>query len=218
MLNSYYLVTIFLTVALVFQIFATVSAPIVKTIAISEYNGYRFGVFGWCKNGTITCSSVKVGYSLDTPEVFNETGNPLFPSYAKKSLSKLLLAHSIALGATAILWILGLVLHLKDLKHHRHYLLVFALLCMATFLISLLSFLVDLVLFVSFLLWPSWLVLVSTILLALTGTMLWALRRSAALRHSRLQNEDELMFHMVSLCGEGDSKKKDPVLTSQERI
>jgi SUR7/PalI family len=56
--------TVFLLAAFVLLLLSCISVPITKTIALGEFNGVTFGVFGYCIDGS-TCSSVQLGYNPD---------------------------------------------------------------------------------------------------------------------------------------------------------
>lgn len=43
---------------------AVLSTPIIQSIPLGSFNGFTFGVFGYC-DGT-TCSSIEIGYSTRT--------------------------------------------------------------------------------------------------------------------------------------------------------
>ena len=59
--------TILLFASFALLLLSVLSTPIVKSIPIATFQGYNFGVFGWCKGSR--CSGIKIGYStgLKTP-------------------------------------------------------------------------------------------------------------------------------------------------------
>jgi hypothetical protein len=48
--------------AFVLLLLSTLSTPIIKGIPLASYQGYNFGVFGYCKDGG-ECHPFTVGYS-----------------------------------------------------------------------------------------------------------------------------------------------------------
>lgn len=208
MIKNVYFVTACFSLALVFQVFATVSVPITNKFSISSYNGYRFGVFGWCSESTKLCSPVKVGYSRQDILLLTDHSYISLPSHAKYSISKLLVVHPISFAASFILWIFSILIHFQRIRHNKNFLLMFIIFCTVTFLISVLSFLVDIIIFVSYVTWTSWLVLVSSILIAVTGTILSMMRRSVILEdYSKLDKRDE-MIQMIQIRNDIDFDDK----------
>jgi hypothetical protein len=47
--------------AFVLLLLSTISTPIIKAIPLGSYQGYDFGVFGWC-NGN-NCEGPRIGYT-----------------------------------------------------------------------------------------------------------------------------------------------------------
>jgi hypothetical protein len=47
--------------AFVLLLLSTISTPIIKAIPLGSYQGYDFGVFGWC-NGD-DCEGPRIGYT-----------------------------------------------------------------------------------------------------------------------------------------------------------
>ena len=54
--------TILFLIAFVLVLLSTISTPIVKSIPLAKHDGYRFGVFGYCKDDGSQCSSPSIGY------------------------------------------------------------------------------------------------------------------------------------------------------------
>jgi hypothetical protein len=50
--------------AFILLLLSTLSTPIIKAIPLGSYQGYNFGVFGWCKGDT--CSKINIGYNTGT--------------------------------------------------------------------------------------------------------------------------------------------------------
>lgn len=168
---------VILTIAFVFQLLAILSVPISKNIYLSQYQGYKFGVFGLC-NGD-TCSKVMVGYS--TTDIDDIKGFSL-PSNARHSVSKLLVVHPIATGFTFVLFVGSIVLHWREFSSSLRFLFFMLLWTIPTFLLVLLSFLVDILLFVPYLDWGGWIVLASAVLVSLSAILLCIMRRTVSSR------------------------------------
>lgn len=56
--------TLIFLLAFVLLLLSTLSTPIIKGIPLASYQGYNFGVFGWCKGSS--CSPINIGYSTGT--------------------------------------------------------------------------------------------------------------------------------------------------------
>jgi SUR7/PalI family len=107
------------------------------------------------------------------------------PSSARHSLSAILIVHPIAALLTLILLILSLSAHLHSPSHSPRYLLILLILTIPTLLLSLLAFLVDLLLFVPHMQWGGWIVLAATIIIAASGIITCAMRRTLVGRKAR---------------------------------
>ena len=75
--------------------------------------------------------------------------------------------------------------HLHAPSHSGRYLLALTILLLPTLLITLLAFLVDILLFAPHLKWGGWIVLASTILIAISGVVSCAMRRTLVSRKAR---------------------------------
>lgn len=78
-----------------------------------------------------------------------------------------------------------MIAHFHGPSHSSRYLLVVFLVGLADFLVCLLSFLVDVLLFVPHMAWGSYVVLAATILVAISGLVSCAMRRTIVGRKSR---------------------------------
>lgn len=168
-----------LGIAFAFQLIAILSVPVTKTITLCTYDGYKFGVFGLCQGDK--CSSVGIGYSdkdIDDVDGFS------LPSNARHSVSKLLVVHPIAAGFSLILLLSSLLLHWHGPSNSLRFLFFLLLWTIPSFLISLLSFLVDILLFVPHLDWGGWIVLAATVLIAVSGVLLCIMRRTVSSRRA----------------------------------
>jgi hypothetical protein len=83
------------------------------------------------------------------------------------------------------MFILAATAHFHSPSHSPRYLLGLFILSILTLLLSLLSFLIDVLLFVPHLAWGSYLVLAATILIAASGVISCAMRRTLVSRKAR---------------------------------
>ncbi|QLQ80115.1 hypothetical protein HG537_0D01150 [Torulaspora globosa] len=179
------IVVVLTTVSLVFQLFPLISVPITHSLALSRFLDSTYGVFGWCitnldVNGTV-CTPAGIGY---TDLSVDMSGRKTFlPSMVKYPVTRLLVVHPLSLAFTAILWFMLLLAMFSSLRSSSGYLLIVALFSLPTVLFSLLCFLVDILIFISHLNWPGWLMLAATISLAICCSLLWTLRRSVSIRN-----------------------------------
>ncbi|KAI9841635.1 MAG: regulator of ime2 [Sclerophora amabilis] len=174
--------SVLLFAAFVLLLISVISTPVIKGIKIAAFNGVDFGVFGYCQDGR--CSGPEVGYS---DHVFSEGKKSDFslPSNTRHSLSSLLIVHPIAAFLTLILLVLSAAAHLHSPSHSPRYLLALLILTLPTLLLTLLAFLVDILMFVPHLEFGGWLVLAATILIAASGIVTCAMRRTLVSRKAR---------------------------------
>ncbi|KAH0536439.1 hypothetical protein FGG08_006679 [Glutinoglossum americanum] len=131
-----------------------------------------------------------LGYSTDG--LFKQgDGDFSLPPSARHSLSAILIVHPIAALLTLILLILSLSAHLHSPSHSPRYLLILLILTIPTLLLSLLAFLVDLLLFVPHVQWGGWIVLAATIIIAASGIITCAMRRTLVSRKARQRRINE---------------------------
>lgn len=93
--------------------------------------------------------------------------------------------HPIAALFTLILFIMAAVAHLHSPAHSARYLMGVFLFSVVTFLVCLLAFLVDILLFVPHLGWASYLVVAGTVMVGLSGLFICAMRRTLISRKDR---------------------------------
>lgn len=113
------------------------------------------------------------------------------PSKARSSLTNLLIVHPIAAFFTLICLVLSLLCHIQGPAHSPSYLLALLILCLPTFVLSLLAFLVDILIFLPHLAWGGWIVLGATVLIAIAGIVTCGMRRtlvSKVARRKRIQD------------------------------
>ncbi|KAH0553240.1 hypothetical protein GP486_006598 [Trichoglossum hirsutum] len=174
--------SILLFAAFVLLLISVISVPVVKGIKLATIDGVDYGVFGYCKDSK--CSKVMLGYSTDDP-LKQGQGDFTLPSSARHSLSAILIVHPIAALLTLILLVLSLTVHLHAPSHSPRFLLILLILTIPTLLLALLAFLVDLLMFVPHVQWGGWIVLAATIIIAASGIITCAMRRTLVSRKAR---------------------------------
>ena len=107
------------------------------------------------------------------------------PANTRHSLSAILIVHPVAALLTLICFILAASAHFHSPSHSPRYLLALIILLLPTLLVTLLAFLVDILLFIPHLAWGGWIVLVSTILIVVSGIVTCAMRRTLVSRKAR---------------------------------
>ncbi|OWB64456.1 hypothetical protein B5S29_g5565 [[Candida] boidinii] len=177
------ILTILLSISSCFQLIALLTVPVTDKLTLCKYDGYEFGVFGVCKDGY--CTDVRIGYK---PSQLSDNYEFSLPSNARHSISYLLVVHPIATGFNIIELLLVISLFNQFLSNSINYLLLILLFMLPTFLLTLLSFLVDILLFLPHLQWCGWILLGSTVLIAISGTLLCIMRRTVSSRKSHWKN------------------------------
>lgn len=107
------------------------------------------------------------------------------PSGVRNTLSAILIVHPVAALITLVMTIMAAVSHLHSPSHSTRYLLILFIFLLIDFLVCLLAFLIDVLLFVPHLAWGSYLVLAATILVAMSGLVTCAMRRTLVSRKDR---------------------------------
>lgn len=174
---------VLLGVACAFQLIATLSVPVTKSITLCTYNGYKFGVFGICSKDT--CSAVSIGYSGSAVEAVEGFS---LPSNARRSISKLLVVHPIGTGFTFVSFICSIILHFHGPSMSLKLLFAVLLWTIPSFLLCLLSFLVDILLFIPHLDWGGWIVLAASVMIAISSMVLCIMRRTVSSRRAMRMN------------------------------
>lgn len=161
---------VLVVIAFAFELIAVLSVPVTRAITLCTYGDYEFGVFGYCNSKTNSCSPVGIGYdvSLDTFSL---------PSDARRSLARLLVVHVVSAAITLVLLIFALVAHVHGPANSTRYVLFVLVFSILAFLLTLLAFLVDILLFGSHLSWGGWLMLAATVLLLISIVVLFIMRR-----------------------------------------
>ncbi|CZS80406.1 unnamed protein product [Fusarium graminearum] len=175
--------TLLLFAAFALLLLAVISTPIIEAIPLSDFGGVTYGVFGYCQNGK-GCSGIGVGY--DTAKLAGDNSQAFdLPSGVRNTLSAILIVHPVAALITLVMTIMAAVSHLHGPSHSTRYLLILFIFLFIDFLVCLLAFLIDVLLFVPHLAWGSYLVLAATILVAMSGLVTCAMRRTLVSRKDR---------------------------------
>ncbi|KAJ4140237.1 regulator of ime2 [Fusarium equiseti] len=175
--------TVLLFAAFALLLLAVISTPIIEAIPLSDFGGVTYGVFGYCQNGK-GCSGIGVGY--DTAKLVGDDAQAFdLPSGVRNTLSAILIVHPVAALITLVMTIMAAVSHLHGPSHSTRYLLILFIFLFIDFLVCLLAFLIDVLLFVPHLAWGSYLVLAATILVAMSGLVTCAMRRTLVSRKDR---------------------------------
>ncbi|KAK5114261.1 hypothetical protein LTR85_010326 [Meristemomyces frigidus] len=176
-------------VAFVLLLLSTLSTPIIHAIPLGAFQGYNFGVFGYCK-GTV-CSGFKIGYSTDNLFTGDPSSDFELPASTRHSLSAILIVHPIAAFLTLVCFCLAFAAHFHSPSHSPRYLLALLILTIPTLLVTLLAFLVDILLFVPHVQWGGWIVLAATILIIASSVVTCAMRRTLVSRKARKKRIEE---------------------------
>ncbi|KAF4984212.1 hypothetical protein FZEAL_552 [Fusarium zealandicum] len=175
--------TVLLFVAFALLLLAVLSTPVIEAIPLSDFDGITYGVFGYCENGK-GCSGIGVGY--DTAKLAGDNAQAFdLPSGTRNTLSAILIVHPVAALLTLILFIMAAVSHTHAASHSTRFLLIQFIFLFIDFLVCLLAFLIDVLVFVPHLAWGSYLVLAATILVAMSGLVTCAMRRTLISRKDR---------------------------------
>ncbi|KAI2620559.1 pali-domain-containing protein [Hypoxylon sp. NC1633] len=174
---------VLLFAAFAMLLLAVLSTPIIPSIPLGTYKGVSFGVFGTC--GPDGCSHIEIGY--DTSKLFTSADSATFdlPSGTRTTLSAILIVHPVACFLTLVMLVLAVVAHLHSPSHSSRYLLLLFIFGIITFLVCLLAFLIDVLLFVPHMAWGSYIVLAATILVFLSFIVSCAMRRTLVSRKAR---------------------------------
>ncbi|GMG44708.1 unnamed protein product [Ambrosiozyma monospora] len=173
---------------------AVLTVPISSNISLCTFEGYKFGVFGLCDDSD--CTRPRIGYK---PEQTTLSGFSL-PSNARHSISFLLVVHPISAAFTAVQIILTYLLFYNMFSSQSKFLLLVLFWTLPTFLLGLLSFLVDILLFIPHLNWCGWALLVPVVFIAFCGTTLCIMRRTVTSRiaYKTIQDRKTNGFYLSS--------------------
>ncbi|KAK0733702.1 SUR7/PalI family-domain-containing protein [Lasiosphaeria miniovina] len=174
--------SVLLFAAFCLLLLAVLSTPIIKAVPLGSFLGVNFGVFGWCKGDT--CSGIEIGYGVPILATTDSSSFDL-PVQTRNTLSAILVIHPVAALITLIMFVLAVIAHLHAPSHSARYLLLVFVVGIIDFLLCLLCFLIDVLLFVPHMAWGSYIVLAATILVALSGLVSCAMRRTVVSRKAR---------------------------------
>ncbi|KAF1819124.1 pali-domain-containing protein, partial [Dissoconium aciculare CBS 342.82] len=182
--------SIIFLIAFVLALLTTLSTPIIKQIPLGSYEGYNFGVFGWCNQ--TTCSKFGIGYHTDILFQQNGEQDPFtLPETTRYGISGILIVHPIAALLILICFGLAVAAHFHGPSHSPRYLLGLLILTIPTLIVTLLAFLVDILLFVPHLNWGGWIELAATILIIGSTIVTCAMRRTVVSRKARKKRIEE---------------------------
>ncbi|RDL31367.1 uncharacterized protein BP5553_09576 [Venustampulla echinocandica] len=177
--------TVLLSAAFVLLLLSVLSTPVIKQIPLASFDGVSFGVFGFCKDGE-PCSKIEIGYNFATVYGDSKSSSSFdLATSTRTTLSAILIVHPIAALFTLIMLILAASAHFHSPSHSPRYLLGLFILSILTLILALLSFLIDVLLFVPHMAWGSYLVLAATVLIAASGIVSCAMRRTLVNRKAR---------------------------------
>ncbi|KAI5309853.1 regulator of ime2 [Ascosphaera atra] len=169
---------ILLFIAFAFLVIATITTPVIKQLRIAVVDDVYYGVLGYCKgDGDGNCSGYSVGYDPDKPLSDSNASFSLSHSI-RNDLTPVLIVHPVAALLSLTSFSLTIAMHFRAPGHSPRFLLAVLLLLLPTFLVTLLAFIIDILVFEPHLAWGGWLVLASTVLHLITLVLLCFLRRS----------------------------------------
>ena len=120
-----------------------------------------------------------------------QTGTFDLPTSTRTTLSAILIVHPVAAFFTLIMLILAGTAHFHSPSHSPRYLLGLFILSILTLILALLAFLVDVLLFIPHMAFGSYIVLAATILIAISGIVSCAMRRTLVSRKARKRRIEE---------------------------
>lgn len=125
--------------------------------------------------------------NIFTVELFSPVDSATFdlPEGTRTTLSAILIVHPVACLLTLVMLVLAIVAHFHSPSHSSRYLLLLFIFGIITFLVCLLAFLIDVLLFVPHMAWGSYIVLAATVLVFLSFIVSCAMRRTLVSRKAR---------------------------------
>ncbi|KAK3331055.1 SUR7/PalI family-domain-containing protein [Apodospora peruviana] len=174
--------SVLLFAAFCLLLLSVLSTPIIKAVPLGSFHSANFGVFGFCDGDK--CTHIEVGYEA---AVFASADSTSFNlnTQTRSTLSAILIVHPVAALITLVMFVMAIVAHFHSPSHSSRYLLLLFVVGIINFLLCLLCFLVDVLLFVPHLAWGSYIVLAATILVAIGGLISCAMRRTVVGRKAR---------------------------------
>jgi len=144
--------------ATVVLVLVSVSTPIYKDIyflsadlgvsvaSVSLKGKVTLGVFGYCVEGIgseAVCEGPRLGYELDSDQIFGNTTSIQLPNSLIKWLTIVLILNPVAAGLAGIVFILGVVAHFREFSTSR----VTTWFASIATTVAMLAFIFDIVLF-----------------------------------------------------------------------
>lgn len=109
------------------------------------------------------------------------------PDGVRKTLSNILILHPVAAGVTLIMLIMAGASHTHGASHSARYLLILFVFILLAFLITIVAFVIDIILFLPHMAFGTYLVLAAAVLIAVSGVVAFAMRRTIVSRKARKQ-------------------------------
>lgn len=137
-------------------------------------------------DGEVRCCSYYL-LTLHAAKLAKSIDNASFdlPINVRSTLSYILIVHPVAAFFTLVMLVLAGSAHTHKASHSPRFLLGIFILSILTLILSLLAFLIDVLLFVPHMAWGSYMVLAATVLIAASGIVSCAMRRTLVSRKAR---------------------------------
>ncbi|KAI5801541.1 SUR7/PalI family-domain-containing protein [Peziza echinospora] len=174
--------SILLFIAFACLLVSVLTTPIIKSLALASTDKVSFGVFGYCTSIDNVCSGIRLGYDVGH---LTAPGDFSLPSNARLTLTNLLVIHPIAALLVLILLILTIASHFYSPGHSPGYLLFMVYFSIFTCVVAVVTFLVDILLFVPHLAAGGYIVVGAPICLAIVVIGLCARRRRVVGKQDR---------------------------------
>ncbi|OLL22015.1 pH-response regulator protein palI/prr-5 [Neolecta irregularis DAH-3] len=131
--------------AFVLLLLSCLSPPITRTFPLGSVGDVKFGVFGSCTGNT--CTPVGLGYDMDS--AFPSSAEPSFtlPASIRNVLTHLLVLHLVSTGWVLLTLILAASAHIRSPAHSMRFMLALVMFSVLGTILSLVTFLVDLIAF-----------------------------------------------------------------------
>ena len=109
--------TILMMISPIVQILSVITVPITGksvnyNLLLCWYDEVAYGVLGMCRMDIGECTKARVGYQSNASDTSGGKINYTLPSNARHTISKLLVVHILAIGFSAILLILTVILNI----------------------------------------------------------------------------------------------------------
>ncbi|KAL6940034.1 hypothetical protein ACO0QE_003912 [Hanseniaspora vineae] len=173
-------------------IIACVTAPVFHQISLSSYNGYRYGVFGYCTDEGSNCSKASANYNAYSFQNLKNEDTWKMASNARKTLSELLLVLPVSAGVVFISMVFNIAYGFIS-SGSVFLFLVDLLLTFLAFTGSAFSCIVVFLLFYPHVNWCAWILIPSAVLnlVSLPLTFLvYTNKRNAYFDNNVSDNED----------------------------